>query len=620
MRIDTLLRSLVAFATLAATLWAAPIGAPTALADAPASTGAQAPPTYRNPLRLNLGNGQQAQSCADPFVLRGQTAGDVEWYLYCTSDALTATEHNSDGSLVIHNLPMYRSTDLTHWQYAGDALPVKPSWVSGFLWAPDVVYRNGRYYLYFTASDTSFPRGGSAIGVATSNSPTGPWNVAAAPVVPPTDSPTTPGARRWEFDPEVVTAGSSSYLYFGSYFGGIFVRKLSADGLSTDPSTERQVAIDNRYEGTFIVEHDGWYYFMGSATNCCNGPLTGYAVFAARSRSPLGPFVDRDGVSILDSRVGGTPVLTQNGNRWVGVGHNAVVTDFSGQDWIVYHGVDANSPYYAGNVGYTKRPALLDPLDWRDGWPVVRGGRGPSDRPMPGPVAQPAETPVYRPHFTESPTPGHTYATLSDDFSGTSIGAQWSWIRQPETSTYTVEDGELRWQTQAADLHPPAQPLASVLAEPAPEGDFMVETKVSVDVPRSGCCFNYVQGGLLIYGDDGNYVKLASVSIWNTRQTEFGDQQSPMPAGYPTYGNTVVGPVGDWTYLRIVAHRSGGDGPAIGARLTTYTAYTSLDGVHWDAGGTWSRNLGPHPMIGLVSMGGSGFTSRFAYVRVSTLN
>jgi arabinan endo-1,5-alpha-L-arabinosidase len=352
-----------------------------------------------NPLQLDLPGQAKAQSCADPFVIRGQAPGDSNWYLYCTSDALTSDERNPDGSLIIHNLPTYRSRDLTHWSYAGDALPAKPGWVaaSAGLWAPDVVYRDGRYYLYYAASDTNLPGGGSAIGVATSSSPTGPWTNADRPVVPPTDSPTTPGSRRWEFDPEVITDGVTRYIYFGSYFGGVFVRQLSADGLATDPTTERQIAIDNRYEGTFIVKHDGWFYFMGSSTNCCNGPQTGYAVFAARSRSPLGPFVDRDGVSILDSRVGGTPVLTQNGNRWVGTGHNAVITDDAGQDWIVYHAVDVNDPYYAGAVGYTKRPGMIDPLDWQDDWPIVRGGRGPSDKPMRGPVAQPGEIPVYRP-------------------------------------------------------------------------------------------------------------------------------------------------------------------------------------------------------------------------------
>ena len=46
-----------------------------------------------------------------------------------------------------------------------------------------------------------------------------------------------------------------------------------------------------------------------------------------------------------------------------------MITDYSGQQWIVYHAVDRNDPYYAGDVGYTKRPALIDPLDWQGGWP-----------------------------------------------------------------------------------------------------------------------------------------------------------------------------------------------------------------------------------------------------------
>jgi len=565
-------------------------------------------PSYQNPLNLRLPDGQHAASCADPFVLHG--ASDSHWHLYCTSDALTATELGPDGKPLIHNVPMFSSTDLVHWNYAGDAFPTKPSWVTGGMWAPDVVYAGGQYRMYFTASDTNLPGGGSAIGLATSSSPTGPWQVQSTPVVPPTDA-ANGGGRRWEFDPEVITAGGKSYIYFGSYFGGIFIRQLSADGTSSDPASEKRIAIDNRYEGTFIVQRDGWFYFFGSATNCCAGPLTGYSVFTARSRSPFGPFLDQHGVSILAGRVGGTPVLTQNGNRWVGTGHNAVITDFTGQQWIVYHAVDRTDPYYAGDTGYTKRPVLMDPLDWHGGWPVVRGGRGPSDTPQPGPAAQPGERTAYHPRYLPDAYAGQPIRQLSDDFTGNALDSQWSWVRQPDPASYSVSGGSLSWQTQNADLHPPATPLASVLTEPAPKGDYLVDTKVSVNVPAEGCCQNYVQGGLVIYGDDGNYVKLASVSIWNTRQTEFGKEVSPQPAGYPNYGNTVVGPVGDWTYLRIVHRSQGGQ--------DYYTAYTSLDGRHWDKGGTWTHALGSSPRIGLISMGGTGFTSRFAFVHVARL-
>ena len=576
-----------------------------------AAGGSQPAPTYQNPMKLTLADGQQAESCADPFVLHGQGT-DLNWYLYCTSDALTSTDRDASGNLVIHNIPMYRSTDLTRWTYVGDAFASRPAWVApnAGMWAPDVVPLGGKYLLYYAAQDTTLPGGGSAVGVATGPTPVGPWTDSGKPVVAPKDSIGVPGAKRWEFDPEVIMAGGTPYIYFGSYFGGIFARQLTRDGMNSIESTETQIAIDNRYEGTFIVQHDGWYYFMGSATNCCNGPLTGYSVFAARSRSPLGPFVDKDGVSILNTRVGGTPVLAQNGNRWVGAGHNAVVTDYSGQDWIVYHAVDRNDPYYAGNVGYTKRPGLIDPLDWQGGWPTVRGGAGPSDQPMPGPAAQPGQRTLYHAHPVQDPHPGQPYSALSDDFSGTALGPQWTWIRPPDPSTYSVSGGALSWQTQNADLHPESSgALASVLTEPAPAGDYVVDTKVSVNVPPTGMGENYVQGGMVIYGDDGNYVKLASVSIWDTRQTEIGKEVTPVPPGYPHYGNGVVGPVGDSTYLRIVHHTVGTE--------DAYTAYTSLDGAHWDRGDTWTAALGTHPRIGLVSMGGSGYTSTFDFVHVS---
>jgi len=599
-------------ALFVAALLAAALSIPTTAYASPPDRGgtASVAPDYQNPLDLTLPGGGQAASCADPSVIHGQQAGDTHWYLYCTSDALTETERDASGALVLHSIPTFQSTDLIHWTYVGDAFPTKPAWVppTGGIWAPEVIYRDGQYRMYYAASETTIGSGGSAVGVATSDSPTGPWRYDYDPVVAPDAD------AHWKFDPHVVTTGGTSYLYFGSYFGGIFARTLSADGLTTDAASQQQIAIDNRYEGTYIVEHDGWFYFFGSATNCCNGPLTGYAVFVARSRSPLGPFLDRDGVSILDPRVGGTPVLTQNGNRWVGTGHNTIITDMSGQDWIIYHAVDRTDPYYAGDVGYTKRPALIDPLDWRDGWPVVRAGQGPSDEPVPGPAAQPGERTAYAPHFPPGKSgvlrPGHRIGGLSDEFSGKRLSAQWSWVREPAANEYDIAHGKLTWNTQAADLHPPTTPLASVLTEPAPRGDYVVEAKVKVNTP-DGCCFNYVQGGIVIYGDDGNYVKLASVSIWNTKQTEFGKNVMPVPARYPTYGNTVGGPVGDeWTYLRIV-HRELGETDA-------YTAYTSIDGHTWRESGTWTHALGD-AKIGLVSMGGAGFATTFDYVRVSAL-
>jgi arabinan endo-1,5-alpha-L-arabinosidase len=153
--------------------------------------------------------------------------------------------------------------------------------------------------------------------------------------------------------------------------------------------------------------------------------------------------------------------------------------------------------------------------------------------------------------------------------------------------------------------------IASVLLEAAPKGDYIVEAKLMLNLPPEGCCFNYVQAGLVIYGDDDNYIKLVEVSIWETRQTEFAKELAPVPPGYPRYGNTVVGAPGEWVYLRIVKETT--------REGELYTAYTSTDGINWVRGGTWTHELGSDASIGLVSMGGTGFTATFDYVRVYKL-
>lgn len=567
--------------------------------------------TYTNPLPIEIPGDGLVESCADPTIIYGQTPDDPYWYMYCTTDPLNDEDKTGD-DFNFHLIPILRSDDLVTWEYMGDVFETRPDWVAddAGLWAPEIQYFNDQYYLYYGASWTDLPGGGSAIGVATSESPLGPWVDSGEPVVEPHEAPCCPGSRRWVFDPEVVRDEDTGqlYIFYGSYFGGISARELSADGLHSDPATQTQITIANRYEGAEVEYKDGYYYLFVSATDCCRGPLTGYSVFVGRSEDILGPYVDRDGFSLLEGRVGGTPVISMNGNRWVGPGHNDVFVDFDGQWWTVYHAVDRNDPYFEGAVGFTKRPVLLDAIDWIDGWPTVRGGEWASDTPQHAPAAQPGMDTQYRLKVAKPDRTGNLIESLSDEFNGT-LGDQWSWVREPATGT-SVSAETFDFQTQAADLYVDSN-NASVLIEDAPNGNYVVETRVRLDLPAEGCCFNYVQAGLVIYGDDNNFIKLVEVSIWETRQTEFAKELAPVPDGYPRYGNTVVGAPGDWVYLRIVKQTRAGE--------EHYTAYTSADGEHWVRGGTWTHELGSDAQIGLVSMGGSGFTASFDYVRVYRL-
>jgi beta-xylosidase len=331
--------------------------------------------TSTNPVSAAFG----ADTFADPSIIQGR---DGYWYAYATSDPLVA---NGPFGL----MHMARTKDFHSWEYLGTVFndQTKPAWAApgSFFWAPDIRYLDGHYVMYFTVTDTNANAGGDpAIGVATAPTPSGPWTATDGPVVAPRSDGN--GGFLGTIDPAMLTAADGKrYLYYGGFNGGISVTELSADGMHA-VGTPTQVTIGDRYEGSYVVYRDGWYYFMGSSMNCCAGPTTGYSVFAGRSRSPRGPFVDADGAALTDSRVGGTTVITQNGNQWIGPGHHAFITDAAGQDHIVYHAIDRNTPWLTDPFGINRRPMLIDDIDWINGWPRTNAGAGPSEGPVTAPT------------------------------------------------------------------------------------------------------------------------------------------------------------------------------------------------------------------------------------------
>jgi arabinan endo-1,5-alpha-L-arabinosidase len=107
-------------------------------------------------------------------------------------------------------------------------------------------------------------------------------------------------------------------------------------------------------------------------------------------------------------------------------------------------------------------------------------------------------------------------------------------VRQPTAGTFCLTGQNFQFNTQSADLFVDSN-NASVLIEATPSSDYVAETRVNLNVSASGCCQNFVQAGLVIFGDDDNYINLAHVSIFNTRQTEFAKELAPVLSGYQRY-------------------------------------------------------------------------------------
>jgi arabinan endo-1,5-alpha-L-arabinosidase len=298
-------------------------------------------PAYENPVLHN--------DAPDPAIMR---ADDGSFYAYTTQSYHGAT---------FLNTPVLHSTDLVDWTLVGDAFRKRPGWTTpgidnGDMWAPHIVRFGETYYLYFSARYLETAQ--MAIGVATSDSPSGPFR-------DPIGAPLIVGDKGFDaIDPFVAQFDDTKYIYWGSDGVPIHVQELSEDGLSLQGRRQNVLAPSSRpyeglIEGAWVLHHDNYFYLMYSGDACC-GEDAHYAVMVARSSSPTGPFVRDPDNPILESNDG-----------FLAPGHNATVQDGAGNDWIVYH-----SMIRGDFTNY--RYLFVDPIEWVDGWPVVNGGSGPS--------------------------------------------------------------------------------------------------------------------------------------------------------------------------------------------------------------------------------------------------
>ena len=298
----------------------------------------------------------------DPSVVR---APDHFYYAY-------ATQTQRDGKWL--NIQVARSSDLVHWQHLGDALPAKPGWAAATqdFWAPDVIRDGSRYIMYFSAKPNGTDeRHGLCLGIATASSPAGPFADIGHPLIC--------GHGFVNIDPKAFDdpATGKRLLYWGSGVEPIKVQELGPDRMSfakgsapadlVHPNPVKD-AFPVLVEGAWVMHHGEHYYLFYSGDNCC-GTKANYAVMVARSKSATGPF------ETLEQATGKPhSIILEKRGTWIAPGHNSVITDSAGNDWIVYHAVDSRRPREkASDEINTRRVMLIDRIRWVDGWPVVDG-------------------------------------------------------------------------------------------------------------------------------------------------------------------------------------------------------------------------------------------------------
>ncbi len=216
----------------------------------------------------------------------------------------------------------FSSDDLVNWQKHARILDTSSvNWAKRAVWAPSIIEKDDKYYLFFGANDIQNDNEYGGIGVAVADKPEGPFkDHLGKPLIDKFHNGAQP------IDQFVYKDGNDYYLFYGGW-KHCNVVKLNANFNGFVPFEDgtifKEVTPENYVEGPFMFKKNGKYYFMWS-----EGGWTGpdYSVAYAISDNPTGPFIRKDKILQQDSTIGR------------GAGHHSVIHDKK-RDWwyIIYH-------------------------------------------------------------------------------------------------------------------------------------------------------------------------------------------------------------------------------------------------------------------------------------------
>ena len=315
-----------------------------------------------------------AVNAHDPSIVKGD---DGRWYVFST-DASAGDIHRCGVQVRV-------SEDLVHWDYLGTAFEdyetscaeeiaaagLDPGKHDG-LWAPEAVKAGDEWRLYYSAS--TFGSSRSVIGLAVSDSLAGPWEDKGIVIRSDANAVSKPNA----IDPCIFTDPSGrQYMTYGSFFGGIWLTALDAEGFAEGEPVRIAGFRGCRAEGSYLIwlPQTGYYYLFLSYGSLSED----YNIRVGRSRTVEGPYLDANGRNLADlvagnedrigvKLMGGYQLLHDPGDGFSkGIkapGHCSVAAD-GDRLWLCHH---TRTQTLAGWwFAMQVRPMFLS----RDGWPLV---------------------------------------------------------------------------------------------------------------------------------------------------------------------------------------------------------------------------------------------------------
>ncbi|WP_437600090.1 glycoside hydrolase family 43 protein [Sorangium sp. So ce590] len=279
---------------------------------------------------------------ADPASL----VHDGRIYLYCSNDDDSVKADGSDDGYKMASIVAVSSSDMKNWTDHGEVMrmPRDASWAN-LSWAPALTERNGTIYMYFG-------NGGSNIGVASSDSPTGPFKDAKGSALITSSTPGASGPNMWLFDPGVfVDDDGQAYLYFGGNGEqNARISKLNDDMVSVSGSAIA-LTVPYFFEAAWMHKRDGVYY-LSYSTNPANGIRIDYLT----SKSPTSGFT-----------YGGT--VAQQPPKNNSDNNHAAIFEFGGSWYHAYHNRSVAND--AGEPTSYRRNLALESLTYKADGSIV---------------------------------------------------------------------------------------------------------------------------------------------------------------------------------------------------------------------------------------------------------
>jgi arabinoxylan arabinofuranohydrolase len=244
-------------------------------------------------------------------------------YIYGSCDTVNAHVYCSSNYYVF-SASIY---DLEHWTnhgivFASQGPNSEVSWSKGMLYAPDVIEKEGIYYMYFCLSDGSE-------GVATSLSPAGPFTHATRMYYPKSIEE---GGPLRHIDPAAfVDEDGKAYYYWGQF-----------QAQAAQLEDNMRELIDQTYQSAIITEEQHFFHEGSSMRKigdtyyliyCDISTKRANSLAYATSKSPLGPFTYQ---GVIINNYESDPESWNN--------HGSIV-EINGQWYIFYHRSSNNSVY-----------------------------------------------------------------------------------------------------------------------------------------------------------------------------------------------------------------------------------------------------------------------------------